>query len=136
MKIKFNHKKKCILKAMGSDLTTKEVSKLVNKVMEKFMTDDSIGKGSHLAELVQDNLPNEAILFIAVQGLKDRMKPALKGGIFDAIRRGSDKETEPSLEGFHKFVENLIQGLEKAEVEAKKEDTKPEKDATDKGTKD
>jgi len=130
MKIKFNHKKKCILKAMGSDLTTKDVNKLINKVMEKFMADDSIGKGSHLAELIQDNLPKEAILFIAVQGLKDRMRPTLKGGIFDAIRRGSDKETEPSIEGFQKFVENLIQGLEKAEAETKKETTKPEKDAS------
>ena len=124
MKIKFKHKKKCILKAMGSDLTIKEVNELVNNIVGKFMTDDSLRSGSQLAELIHNELPYEAILFVAIQDVRDRIRP-------DALERAKriSKKNEPSLEGFQKFVENLIQGIEKSEAR-KTEDTKPEKDAS------
>jgi hypothetical protein len=150
MKIKFKHKKDCILKAMGSDLTTKDVNNAVNKIIEKFMTDDSLRNSSHLAELIHNELPYEAILFVALQGVRDRISPdAMERvkrmskkkepkaeSILDEIRkRRSDRETEPSFEGFQRFVEGLIAGIEREEAK-KNEDTKPETDETDKGTKD
>lgn len=130
MKIKFKHKKDCILKAMGSDLTTKDVNKAVNKVVEKFMTDDSLRNGSHLAELIHNELPYEAILFVALQDIKGRIRP-------DAmeIAKRINKKNEPSFKGFQKLVEGLIAGIEREEAK-KNEDTKPETDETDKGTKD
>lgn len=144
MKIKFKHKKDCILKAMGSDLTTKDVNKAVNNIVGKFMTDDSLRSGSQLAELIHNELPYEAILFVALQDIKGRIRPdAMERAkrinkknepkaesILDEIRkRRSDRETEPSFEGFQKFVEGLIAGIEREEAK-KNEDTKPEKDAS------
>lgn len=73
MKIKFKHNKKSTMKALNTDLSVKDVNVLVNKAMQKFMTDDDKQKLSHLAEIIHNALPYEAILYIAVQGIKDRV---------------------------------------------------------------
>jgi hypothetical protein len=90
MKIKFKHKKDCILKAMGSDLTTKDVNNAVNKIIEKFMTDDSLRNSSHLAELIHNELPYEAILFVALQGVRDRISP----DAMERVKRMSKKKSQ------------------------------------------
>lgn len=105
MKIKFKHNKKNSMKALNSDLSVSDVNKLVNKAMHKFMTDDSKGKLSHLAEILHNDLPYAAILYIAVQNIKER----------------TIAEHAPKFKQFSEMLQELMEDLERPNQEPKTE---------------
>lgn len=124
MKIKFKHKKKSLLKAIGSNLKTKDVNVLISDAMRKFMKDDNLTEVSQLAEIVHNDFPYEAILFIAVHGIKDRATASASGGLpieglMDELRKRN--EGQPHLEVMENIIKNITKKI--AEREGPKEDT-------------
>lgn len=78
MKIKFKHNKKSILKAIGSKKNVGDLNKGLTLIAKKFVSDDSLGQQSHLAELIHKKLSYPEILFLASEEVKSRITAQMK----------------------------------------------------------
>lgn len=66
MKIKFNHTEETTTKAFGIE-STQSFAENLSKALADFALDDEKQMVSHLGELLQENLTDEEILFLATQ---------------------------------------------------------------------
>lgn len=68
--MKFNHELDSPLAALGSEVTTRQLSENIVKCATKFIEDDSLERLSNLSELLFENLSKEEILFLATMEVK------------------------------------------------------------------
>lgn len=112
--MKFKHNKKSVLKAMGSELSLKDVDKALLLSIKKFIDDDSIGKVSHLAEIIHNDLPYEAILYLAVRGIKEKVITASElsnpmTGLVEGLSKIKNRdETRPSFLDVERFINYIV----------------------------
>ena len=72
--LKFNHDADDLISSFCTNKTAEEINDKIVLAIINYVLDDSLDKKSHLAEILHKKLDYNAILFLAVAGVCEKMK--------------------------------------------------------------
>lgn len=71
--MKFNHNKKNKLKAIGCNTKIDVINLRLSQILEKFISDESMHTQSQLSELIDNAFERDVILYLATEGIVDKL---------------------------------------------------------------
>lgn len=90
--LKFNHQKNDVLEAIDSQYDVETVNDMIHDLIRDYLLDDDMNKQSQLCELIHNRLDYEAILFIAMHSILDRISSAKTNALKEKLKKFLEDE--------------------------------------------